>query len=173
MSDSEWWRGTDSILNERAGEFVLAMNGLAKAQRRLTQNSHDAYLFIECAWWISASAAACGRRNDGSVAEAFYWVRNKGFHEIAKALGQIQPGSRSQPLGAAPLGIAPLGGAGSPARWKHLAGPEDGSRKVYNEHLASRPVVQTIGEAVATLVETLRDVQESSGLPVLDELGFD
>ncbi len=53
MND-DWWRGDDSIFNESAMDFILAVDGLNKAHRRLEANGDDPHVFIECAWWIGA-----------------------------------------------------------------------------------------------------------------------
>ncbi len=55
---------------------------------------------------MSAAAEACSRRSDGTVLKGF-WVRNKGFHATAMALGQILP-ARSDALGIDGMGITPM-----------------------------------------------------------------
>ncbi len=100
---------------------------------------------------MGAAAEACSRRSDGTVLKGF-WVRNKGFHATAMALGQILP-ARSDALGIDGMGITPMGGGVVPPRWAQLDGPEEGSRKRYNEHLASRPIVKTIDEAHTFLLQ--------------------
>ena len=162
MND-DWWRGDDSIFNESAMDFILAVDGLNKAHRRLEANGDDPHVFIECAWWIGAATEACGRRNDGTVLEGFYWVRNKGFHETALAFGQVRP-SISGTTGVAPTGIAPMGGASLPARWIRLEGPEDGSRSEYNKHLASRSIRETIDEALIALLRVFEAMRLDSGV---------
>ena len=142
-------------------DFILALEGLNTAHRRLEANGEEPYVYIECAWWIGAATEACGRRDDGSLLEGFYWVRNKGFHETAMALGQVLP-PVSGATGIAPTGMAPMGGPGIPARWARLDGSADGSRRQYNEHCASRPVVETINEALAALLEVFETMRRDS-----------
>ena len=152
MPEPGWWKGDFSILNDDASDFILAVNGLRPALTRFHQNPHFNFTVIECAWWIASATQACEGRDVG-VLEGFYWVRSKGIHELGKALGQIDRGKPGSPMGVGLVGVEAWGGVGSPARWKPLPGPEDGGRRQFNDHLASRPIGETLDEAFGVLSE--------------------
>ena len=166
MTQPGWWKG-DSTLNEAAADFILTMHGLAKALSRYHDDRFDSYAVIECAWWIGAATEACDGRSE-DLLEGFYWVRNKGFHAISKALGQVVQGTPGSPIGIALTGVGT--GTGTPSRWDPLPGPEDGGRRAFNAELAGRTIEETITEAFDTLNSILVQLEKDSGLSGLSQL---
>jgi len=161
-------------LNSDAMDFILAAKGLDNAHARFEEDDNP-YSIVECAWWIGAAALSCGRKDEDSILGAFYWVRNKGFHETAMALGQIQPSSYSGPLGGSPLlpGASPsglqLGRRPFPSRWLPLDGDDNqGGRAKYGAYLANRAVIDTIREARVTLLQVFEQMRNDSGVDSLD-----
>lgn len=178
MAENPWWRGTDSELNDRALDFIFAMQGLALTYDRINIEADDVPMttVIEASWWIGAAAEACGRRHRGGLLEAFYWVRNKGFHQLTTALGSIVPSISDEELvGTAMVGDRRVRVFGTPQLWQRLDGPADGSRAAYNEHLAGQSVLVTIQKAFLELAEHAQEIWEDAdlgrlGLPPI-ELG--
>ncbi len=168
MTKRPWWQGEESVFNEAAMDFILAAKGLEQSFARLDGNADDPYAVIECAWWIGAATEACGRRHSGTILEGFYWVRNKGFHETAKALGSITPPVPPALLGQFVLGKSRLGDPfGEPAMWERLDGLADGSRAAYNKHLAGQDVLETITAARTELLMIFQKMRDESGVEKL------
>ena len=166
MAGRPWWQGDDGTFNARAIGFIVALQGLNVARDRVEAVESEPYValpVLECSWWIGALTEMCGRRKDDSMLEGFYWVRNKGSHKLIQALRQMMPGESGR-MGVGGMGIAQMGGVSTPARWEHLPGPEDGSRKAYNNYLASRPIVETIHEAFDMLEEEFKGIQKATGI---------
>lgn len=168
MAARPWWQGSESILNEKAVDFIFAVWGLRKAYDRLVSAARDdVHQVIECAWWIGAATEACGRRHSGGVLEGFYWVRNKGLHELRLALGRIQPREPGSPAGMLLMGVG--GGSGRPQRWLSIRSGANGSASVFNEHLAERPVAETVSAAFRELLEVAHEMIAEAGFSELPE----
>jgi len=160
MPNDPWWQGTDSTFSQEFLDFLLAVHGLNKAVRRIEADD-DPHTAIECCWWIGAATEACGRIEEDSILAGFYWVRNKGVHRTAKAMGQI--------LSAGPNELEPGIILTVPeSRWRYLDGAENGKRKQYNKYLGGNSIADTIDDATAILLTIFDDVRTESGVSDLN-----
>lgn len=93
--------------------------------------------------------------------------RNKGLHELRLALGRIQPREPGSPAGMLLMGVG--GGSGRPQRWLSIRAGADGSASVFNEHLAERPVAETVSAAFRELLEVAHEMIAEAGFSELPE----
>ena len=163
MGDQPWWKGNQGVVfSEAFVDFLLSAYGLNKAVKRLS-TEEDAHTAIECCWWLGAASEACGRHFEDSLLGAFYWVRNKGFHETATALGRIIPSGSNEIEPGVVMTIPE-------ARWLPLPDGDLGRRVFYNRYLAGRPVLGTLADGRDLIVSIWDSVRSESGVRDLPPL---
>jgi hypothetical protein len=150
--DRPWWEDEGGEPNDKARDFMLALGGALKAMQRV-QTDHSAYSIVECCFWISAAAEA-GQLKYQNLLGAIYWLRNKGLHATALAIGQVESGRAESPLGlkSRALGLSPLGAGRTPSTWRELPGSDEGGGALYNSELAGKRIDRTIEEACSLLL---------------------
>ncbi|MCZ7532284.1 MAG: hypothetical protein M5U23_02545 [Acidimicrobiia bacterium] len=160
MADIPWWEGTDSTFSHGFMDFVLALSGLRRSVGRL-HDQDDPYTALECCWWIAAATEACGLSHEDSQLAGVYWVRSKGIHETATAMGQMLDAGRNELEPGVMLTIPE-------SRWIRLDGSEDGRRATYNRYLAGKTVASTVNDAYERLLRIFDEVRTASGVTDLD-----
>ena len=174
MAERSWWQGDRATFNGDAMDFIIAAEGLLKAYRRLKREEEpDVHTVIECAGWIASAVEACKRDTEPSVLGAFYWVRNKGFHETTTAIAQMLPSTPTARYDSALFDVSAFDDEeGEPARWLPIPESDEATEGVtratrYNEFLAGRPIIQTVAEAHRALLVIFEEMRRDSGVQTL------
>jgi len=147
-----------------------AKRALTRATQAASQSHERLGAVIEAAWWLSAGWESAGKPSEeaDAVLQGFWWIRNRTLHDIGMLVRSY--GSYADGYGGSPpavtktadvytdvhestYGMTEIWGSSDEIR-PTLTEPDKSSpadREKYDSHLAGRPILGTISDAIARL----------------------